>query len=466
MISEKELAELSFESAPKIITELPGPKSKQIGNEAKAFLSPARTTAAEGAAPESVRPYWERARGATLEDIDGNLFIDLTAGIAVSAVGRLHPKVIAAVRDQSTKIMHGGNESPIAVEMAKKLANIMPGTLRNHCFLAFTQGGSDAVETAIKYAHFITGKSQIIAFEGAYHGVWHGSLAMTAKSAYRARFGQLMPGIIHLPYAYCYRCFAGLKYPECNIACGKYFDYKLNSPATGADDVAAVFIEPVQGEGGYVDPPPEFVKMVKAACDKKGILFIADEVQAGAGRTGKMWSIEHYGITPDILIFGKGIGGDTPMAGVVVREDLHDKIAGATQPNTFSRNGVSCAIVAANVDILADEQMNIVGRVAQVGEEIKNKLISETKDIPIVGEVRGKGFMIGIELVKDKASAEPYPNVMGIAGKVRNKGILVASCGRANNTLRMMPPLVITRDYFNKGIDAVLDVLREESKLL
>jgi 4-aminobutyrate aminotransferase len=479
VISEKELAKLSYEGAPKIVTEIPGPKSKELGAEVRKFEPPAQRPAAREAsgavaapgapaapaaspagALETGQPFWDEGRGATLKDVDGNVFIDLVAGVAVSSTGRVHPKVLEAVRTQSAKLMHGGNQSPIAVELAKKLANIMPGGLRNHCFLSYTQGGSDAVETAIKYARFATGKSQIIAFHRAYHGVWAGSLAMTAMMAEnKARFGPLMPGVIHMPYAYCYRCFAGLKYPDCAMACAKYFDYKLNMPATGADDVAAVFVEPFLGVGGYIHPAPEFLGMLKAACDKKGILFVADEVQSGAGRTGKMWAIEHYGITPDMLIFGKGIGCDAPMAGVAVREDLGDKLAGATGPNTFGRNAVSCAIAATNIDLLADKKMDLVGRVAQVGAEVKDRLIKETRDISIVGEVRGMGFAIGIELVRNRETREALPrsNTTSITNKARDRGILIRPG-------QLMPPLVITREYLNKAIDVVLDVLREEAK--
>jgi 4-aminobutyrate aminotransferase len=480
MISEEELARLSFQGAPKIVTEIPGPKAREILREAQKYRAPIRAStapatpgegtgpAAVAAAPGAPRVVWDEGRGATLKDVDGNVFIDLMAGIAVTSVGRLHPKVVEAATSQANKLMHAGigYESPVHLDLAKRLAGIMPGELKNHCFLSYTQGGSAAVETAIKYARAITGRSQIIAFEGAYHGVWCGSLALTSKPVFRARFGPLIPGVIHMPYAYCYRCFAGLTYPGCQLACAKYLDYKLNTSATGADDVAAVFVEPLQGEGGYIDPPPEFLGMLKAACEKKGVLLIADEVQSGAGRTGRMWAVEHYGVTPDILIFGKGIGGDTPMAGVAVRDDYGDKLSGAIQPNTFERNAVSCAIAATNIALLTDEKMDLVGRVAQVGEEIKNKVIAETKDISIVGEVRGKGLMLGIEIVQNKETREPYVNMMTITNKARERGIMVASCGRDNNTLRFMPPLVITREYFNKGVDVMLDILREEANIV
>jgi 4-aminobutyrate aminotransferase len=485
MITESELAKLSYEGAPLIVTELPGPKARQQLIESQKYQPPTRLPGASTPPkvkealehipveqPASTPPLrgavWDEARGATMKDIDGNIFIDLIAGIAVNSVGRVHPKVVEAAKKQLNKLMHVGigNESPVHLELAKRLADIMPGGLKNHCLLYYVQGGSDAVETAIKYARAITGRSQIVAFEGAYHGVWSGSLALTTKSIFKSGFGPLIPGVIHMPYAYCYRCGLGHTYPECQVACARYLDYKLNTEATGAHDVAAVIVESLQGEGGYVDPPAEFFSIIKSACEKKGILFITDEVQSGAGRTGKMWAIENYGVTPDILIFGKGIGGDAPMAGVAVRKEYGEQLSRTIQPNTFERNAVSCAIAATNISLLSDKKMDLVGRVAKVGMEIKKKLIEESKDIAIVGEVRGKGFMLGVELVKNKETREPYTNVMAITNKVRERGIMVASCGRDNNTIRFMPPLVITREYFNKGVDIILDVLREEARAI
>jgi 4-aminobutyrate aminotransferase len=482
MISEEELGKLSFEGAPKIDTELPGPKAREILKDVQQYHVPMRAPAAPAAEPASSggsarpkvaaaplsfpHPVWDEARGATLKDIDGNIFIDLVAGIAVSSVGRVHPKVVEAAVRQASRLMHVGigYENPVQLDLAKRLAGIMPGGLRDHCFLYYTQSGSGAVETAIKYARAITGRSQIIAFEGAYHGVWSGSLALTSKSVFKAPFGPLIPGVMHMPYAYCYRCFADLTYPNCQLACAKYLDYKLNTSGTGADDVAAIFVEPFQGEGGYIDPPPEFLSMLKAACKKKSVLLVADEVQSGAGRTGKMWAIEHYGITPDILIFGKGIGSDTPMAGIAIKKDYGDRLSATIQPNTFERNAVSCAISSTNIDLLTDKKMELVGWVARVGEEIKKKIIEEAKDISIIGEVRGKGFMLGIEIVKNKETREPYDNVRAITSKAYEQGVLVASCGKDNNTIRLMPPLVISRQYLNKGVDIVLDILREEAK--
>ena len=197
------------------------------------------------------------------------------------------------------------------------------------------------METAIKFARAYTGRSQIVAFHGAYHGVWMGTAALTTSYNYRHGWGPMMPGVIHLPYAYCYRCPFGMEYPACDVQCGKYVDQVLNGPYTGADDVAAVIIEAQQGEGGYVPPPPEFLEAIKAACEKNGCLYIADEVQAGAGRTGKMWAVQHSSVVPDMLTWGKGMGGDMPMAGVTYRADMEEALREGSQPSTFAGNAMA-----------------------------------------------------------------------------------------------------------------------------
>jgi 4-aminobutyrate aminotransferase len=457
MISETALNELSYREAPKIITDkIPGPKGREMFEEGLKYGTPTRVGG-------TLTPLvYDEGRGATVKDVDGNIFIDTSGGVAVCSVGRNNPKVVEAARSQAAKLMHpGGILHPQALELTKRICDMMPEGLRGNCFAAFTQSGSAAVETAIKYVHAITGKSQILAFEGGFHGVWHGSLALTTSTAYREGFRPFMPGVLHAPYAYCYRCFAGLAYPGCLLECAKYFDYKLNTPGTGADDVGAVFVEAIQGEGGYVDPPPEFLKMIKAACDKKGILFVVDEVQAGAGRSGKMWAIEHYDVLPDMLIFGKGIGGDQPMAGVAVREDFRNKLRQASQPNTFGENALSCAVALANIDILRNNDMDLIGRAARVGEEVKNRLTEAAKESKVIGEVRGKGLMIGIELVKSKETREPITMMPNIIKEARERGVLILPCGRYGTVLRLMPPLIISKTLLDKAIDIVLAILKE-----
>lgn len=458
MISEEELAKLSYPDAPKMVTDkIPGPKTQELLKDSAKYESMAR-----GAG--SFPCVYDEGMGSTVKDPDGNLFIDITAGVAVNSVGRRHPRVIKAIEDQLGKLMHATDMTNTRrIELAKKVSDVMPEGLRDHCTTYFTQSGSGALETAIKFARRITGRSQIVAFHGAYHGVWCGSGSLTTGERYHRGFGPSIPGIIHVPYAYCYRCCFNMAYPSCDLQCAKYVDYVLNTPYTAADDVAVLIVEPQQGEGGYVPPPPGYLEILKEACKKHGALFLADEVQAGTGRTGKMWSIEYSGVVPDMLTWGKGMGGDMPMAGLTFREDLAEKIPEGSQPNTFAGNAVSAAVCMTNIDILTENNNDLINRAAQVGEEIKEKFIKGAKEARIIGDVRGRGFMIGIELVKDKGTREPLDEAM--IGKVvfglLNRGIIMVPCGRYGNVLRFMPPLTITREYCEKATDILLDVVKD-----
>ena len=457
MISEKDLASLSYSGAPKIVTEIPGPKSQKIIEDVPKYES---LTRPGGANP----PVFDEGMGATLKDPDGNIYIDLAAGVAVNSIGRRHPRVVKAIEQQLGKLMHAGEVvNTRRTELAKKISSIMPEGLRGNCVSYFTQSGSGAVETAIKFARHITGRSQIVAFHGAYHGVWCGSGALTTGDHYHHGFGPLMPYVIHVPYAYCYRCCFGLEYPGCDLQCAKYVDYVLNTPYTAADDVAALIVEPQQGEGGYLVPPPGYMEILKKACEKHGALFIADEVQAGAGRSGKMWSIEHYDVTPDMLTWGKGMGGDLPMAGLTFRADFADKLVEASQPGTFAGNALSSAVCATNIEILTDNTYNLMGRAKKLGEEVITKLKREAEKISIIGDVRGRGLFIGVELVKDKETKEPIDgSVMGkILSELLRRGVIAIPCGRYHNVVRFMPPLTITREYLEKAVDIVLNVCKE-----
>jgi 4-aminobutyrate aminotransferase len=456
MISEQELAKLSFTGAPKLITKIPGPKASKVLADVPKYES---LTRPGGANP----PVWDEGMGATVRDPDGNLFIDLTAGVAVSAVGRRHPQVIKAMEEQMVKIMHACEAvHSRRTELAKKVSSVMPKGLRGKCVSYFTQSGSGAVETAIKFAHRATGRSQIVAFHGAYHGVWCGSGALTTGNGYRG-YGPMMPYVIHLPYPYCYRCCFGMKYPSCDLQCAKYAEYVLNTPYTAADDVAAVIIEPQQGEGGYLIPPPGYLEMLKKTCEKKDILFIVDEVQAGAGRSGRMWSIEHSEVVPDMLTWGKGMGGDLPMAGLTLRADIASRMPESSQPGTFAGNALSAVVCLTNIDILTNESYDLIGRAAKLGAEILTELKDNARKTNIIGEVRGRGFFIGIELVKDKTTGDPLPTqTMGtIAGDLLNQGVIVVPCGRYGNVIRFIPSLTITRDYLEKAVKIFLDICRK-----
>jgi 4-aminobutyrate aminotransferase len=457
MITEAELAKLSYSDAPKMCTHVPGPKVQKLMAESAKYEA---LTRGGGNAPIIM----EEGKGSTVKDADGNVYIDMAAGVAVNAVGRSHPKILETIRKQSAVIMHTTDiTNPKRIELAKRISAVMPEGLRGNCHTAFTQSGSGAVESAIKFARVYTGRTQFVAFHGAYHGVWMGSAALTTGFRYRHGWGPMMPGVIHVPYAYCYRCVYNMTYPDCDCHCAKYVDYVLNTPYTAADDVAAIIVESQQGEGGYVAPPKEFFQMIKQAALKYGALYIADEVQSGAGRTGKMWAIEHTGVVPDILTWGKGMGGDIPMAGVTYNSAINSSLVEGSQPGTFAGNALACAVCLTNIDLITDPEADLMGRATQLGNEIKGMFLEAAKTVKVIGDVRGRGLMIGVELVADRENKEPLaPEISNqIAGKLLNAGVIMTPCGRYGNVFRFMPPLTVPRDMAVKATDIMIDILRK-----
>ncbi len=460
-MNEKKLAELSYKEAPKmLLKEVPGPKSQKFLKKSLTYESMSR---GGGQFPL----VFAEGKGCTVKDPDGNVYLDITAGVAVNSVGRCHPRVVEAMKQQMYTLMHASDFSNVRrSELAQKVAKVMPGKLKNNCITYFTQGGSGAVETAIKFVRKITGRTQIAAFHGAYHGVWCGGNSLTTGDQYRQGFGPFIPGVIHLPYPYCYRCCFGLKYPSCKLQCAKYVDYVLNTPYTGADDVGALIIEAQQGEGGYCPPPPGYLEIVKEACEKHGALYISDEVQAGAGRTGKMWAIEHSDVEPDMITWGKGMGGDMPMAGLSIRKDLAEKIDDHSQPNTFAGNAVTSAACMANIEILTENDQALIKRASKLGESIKRQIKKGAKDIEIIGDVRGWGLMIGIEMVKNRKTREPLDGddvgqmIMGML----SRGLVMVPCGRFGNVFRFMPSLVLTKEHASKAVEILLETAREIKK--
>lgn len=453
---ESELAQLSYEEAPKMVTSVPGPKAQKVLEESFASESMARGA---GRFPM----VYDEGKGATCKDPDGNVFIDMSAGVAVNSVGRCNPRVIKAMQEQMQKLMHAGDMSNVKrTELAKKVSSVMPSGLRDNVITYFTQSGSAAVETAIKFIRMITGRSQFVAFHGAYHGIWLGGNSLTTGNQYRTGFGPFMPDVIHIPYPYCYRCCFGLEYPSCNLQCAHYVDYVLNTPYTGAYDVAAVFVEAQQGEGGYVPVPPGYLEIVKKACEKNGALYVSDEVQAGAGRTGKMWAIEHHEVEPDMITWGKGMGADMPIGGLSIRTDLAEKVADYSQPNTWAANATICAACIENINIITENDRALVKRTAELGEEMIQQLSEGAKETQHVGDVRGKGLMIGIEMVEDKESRKPlnFDAMTGLLMNLLNAGVITFPCGRYGNVIRFMPPLVLTRQHAGKAMDIFLETAK------
>jgi len=460
---EKLIDEWNYPEAPKLSDPFPGPRTLEVFEELTQVETP--QIAMGGALPFVP----EEAKGAVFKDIDGNYAIDFCSSISVVNVGHQHPKVVKAIADQAGKLGHVFDIcTRERLDLIKTMRVTAPKGLKDNCFVTFTMSGTDAACSVAKQARMITGKNQLIAFTGGYHGVFGSAMAMTTGNHYRNDYGPLMGSVVHLPYAYCYRCPFNMEYPGCDIECAKYADSMLNQPYTGITDAAAMIVEPVQGEGGFVVPPAEWLQRLKQACEKHGCLMVSDEVQSGFGRTGKLWATEHFGFEPDALTFGKGVGGDQPVTGVMTKLGLREKLVEASQPVTFGGNVISLAASMANFEIMTDSDLDLMGRATKLGEEMQAKFQQAQQSIEQIGDIRGLGLMQAIEFVKDPKTKEPTDRnaIYGIVGDLYTKGILVVPAGRWGNTLRFMPPLTIKRDHFFNVIDIVIDVIKAHQDAL
>lgn len=459
---ERELAKLSFEDVPRIVSEmLPGPKSMELISAEMENETITRVI------PNILQTVWEEARGATVKDPDGNCYIDLTAGIAVNNVGHCNPRVLEVIGKQSKLLMHNPDATNYhRVKLGQKLQQIAPGKLKGNVKMAYGLSGSSAVEIATKFAKSATGKSHIIAFQGAYHGALGTTLSLTTSQQFRSNYGPFHPYVYHVgPYAYCYRCPWDLKHPGCGLECAKYVEEQILGPSSGidVDNVAAMIVEPVQGEGGYVPPPDGFLNAIKKTCEKAGILYIDDEVQAGMGRTGKMFAIEHYGVDPDLITLGKALGGDLPFSAVITENSVAEKLSPMSHILTSVGNATSCAVACTNIDLL---QEGLLERTEKLGAYARSVLEEMMDEIELIGEVRGKGLMIGIELVRNRETKEPIDigELMQILLALRDKGVLMLPCGRHNNVFRLMPPLVITGEQLDKALEIIAGVFKAVQK--
>ena len=426
---------------PHIKTELPGPKAQQILQSDERFISPSYTRCYPMVA--------KSAKGMMVEDVDGNSYLDFAAGIAVCAAGHSHPKVVEAIKKQADKLIHMSGTDFYYTEqvaLAEKLAEITPGSFPKKSF--FGNSGAESIECGIKLARWYTKRVKMIAFIGAFHGRTMGALSLTAsKAAQREGFAPFVPGVVHVPFAYCYRCPFGQTYGECNFECVHHIEYILEKVAPPSD-VAAIFAEPIQGEGGYVVPPPEYFGKLKTLCEDNGILLVVDEVQSGFGRTGKMFAIEHWKVTPDIICMAKGIASGMPLGACVSSAEIMSWPPGS-HASTFGGNPVSCAASLATIELLKDE---LIENAAQVGAFIKTRLeeMKETHDI--IGDVRGKGLMVVAELVKDRKTKEPAKKEIDtILLDAWRKGILLLPCGKS--AIRFIPPLIVTEEQAAFAMD-------------
>ncbi len=434
---------------PTILTELPGPEAKKVLEKDKRFISQSYTR---------VYPLVvKRAEGVWVEDVDSNRFLDFTSGIAVCNTGHSHPNVVAAIQRQAERFIHmSGTDFYYEAQsnLAEKLAEIAPGRKEKRVF--FGNSGAEAIEAALKLARYHTKRSRIIAFLGAFHGRTMGALSLTASKVIQEKgFFPLVPGITHVPYAYCYRCPSHACYPGCGCACVEWIREDLFKRSLPPEEVAAIFVEPIQGEGGYIVPPPEFHRKLYALAKEFGILFVVDEVQTGMGRTGKMFGIEHWDIVPDIIAIAKGIASGMPLGAMVSQSEVMTWIPGS-HASTFGGNPVSCQAALSTIELL---EGGLIQNAASVGNYIVAQLQELQKKFPLIGDVRGRGLMIGVELVKDpvtkeKAVAERSKIIQGCF----EKGLLILGCGE--NVIRLIPPLIITK----KDADTALTILEEVLK--
>ena len=430
---------------PRIQGPLPGPRAKEI-------IARDRRTVSQNLSKD-VPLVVARAQGMVVEDVDGNRFLDFAAGISTVSTGHCHPEVVRAIREQSERLLHVCYTDfyyPVYVDLCEELARIAPISGPKRVFL--TNSGAEAVETAVKLARVRTGRQKIVGFFGAFHGRTYGAMTLTSsKPVQRKGYGPFLPEVLHTHYAYCYRCPVNRRPESCSIECLDLLTESHFHHSVPPEEVAAVIVEPVQGEGGFIPPHPDFLKRLQEICRRHGILLIADEVQSGMGRTGKMFALEHYGIDPDMIIMAKGIASGMPISAVIARDEVMRWNDGG-HGSTFGGNPVSCAAALATLRLLQDGLVDNAGR---VGGRLIEKLRALKAKHPGIGDVRGLGLMIGVEVVKDPATREPAPRERGLViEKAFERGLLTLPCGAS--TIRLSPPLVATDADADKAV-AILD---------
>jgi 4-aminobutyrate aminotransferase len=435
--------------SPQIKTSLPGPRAKKLIKLDRDFVSPSYTR---------VYPLVvEKGEGLWVHDVDGNIFLDFTAGIAVNATGHCHPQVVKAIQAQAEQLLHmSGTDFYYTQQiiLAEKLSALAPGKGTKRVY--FGNSGAEAVEAAFKLARWHTKRELNIAFFGAFHGRTMGALSLTAsKTVQKKHYNPLVPGITHIPYAYCYRCAYNLSYPKCGLYCVHWVEDTLFRTTVPADEVAAIFVEPIQGEGGYIVPPPEFHRELYNIAKKYGILYVVDEVQSGMGRTAKMFAIEHFGVDPDIMALAKGIASGLPLGAMVAAAKIMNWEAGS-HASTFGGNPLSCQAAMVTIELL---EKSLMKNVSMMGKRLLKGLRELQRTYECMGDVRGKGLMVAVELVKDRETKKPATEWRAqIIKKAFEKGLLLLGCGE--NSIRFCPSLTVDSDE----VDLCLAILEESVK--
>lgn len=433
---------------------LPGPKSQELANLKKQYVPKGIST--------GMPFYAEKAKGALIEDVDGNTFIDFAGGIGVLNTGHCPDEVVAAIKEQTDKFLHTcfmvvGYQS--YVDLAKRLSEIAPGDSPKKAF--FVNSGAEAVENAVKIARLYTKRTGIVSFDLAFHGRTLLTMTLTSKvKPYKFGFGPFAPDIYKIPYAYCYRCMFGLSYPDCGMHCLENFERFFMSEVP-AENIAAIIAEPVQGEGGFIVPPKEFFSGLREICDQNGILFICDEIQTGFARTGKMFAIEHWNVEPDIMTMAKSLAAGVPLSAVAGKAEIMDTPDPGQIGGTYGGNPLGCVAGLEVIKII--ERDNLKARAELIGKKVMDRFAEMKEKYSLIGDIRGLGAMVALELVKDRKTKEPAKDeTKQIIEKCYRNGLITLSAGILGNVIRVLMPLTIMDEQLEHGLsileNAIADV--------
>ncbi|MEN8906319.1 MAG: 4-aminobutyrate--2-oxoglutarate transaminase [Clostridiales bacterium] len=434
------------ETTAKIITDsVPGPKSMEVYEKRK-------DTIARGVSNLS-KICVDEAKNALLKDIDGNIFIDFASGIGVQNIGHCDEEIINAINKQSKKLIHPCFHVAMYeqyITLGEKLAKLTKGSFDKK--VMFANSGAEAVENAIKIARKYTRKTGVLSLECAFHGRTFMAMTLTSKvKPYKNGFGPFMPDTHKIPTGYCYRCEYKLSYPECNVICANKLETLLKGELS-ADDIAALIVEPIQGEGGFITPPAKFYKKLQKICNDNNIIFIVDEIQSGFGRTGKMFAYQHYNIEPDIITLSKSIAAGLPLSAVVGKSEIMDAPGPGEIGGTYGGSPLACVAALKVIEKIEKESLEL--KALEIEKILKNRLTEMSEKTPYIGDIRGKGAMVAVEFVKDKTTKEPNAELCkNLIENCLKEGVLFISAGIYSNLIRFLPPLTITNEQIHYAMD-------------
>ncbi|MFW9855512.1 MAG: aspartate aminotransferase family protein [Candidatus Thorarchaeota archaeon] len=451
--------DLSLDGAPNIKTELPGTRASALLNKQKEI---------EGSSisyPLGIPLVLEEGRGATVKDIDGNVFIDFFAGAGVLALGHCNPQIMEAVKKQQHMITHTLDfPTQIRLKLIELLRSIMPGRLKDNVRIQFGgPTGSDAVEMAIKLVKYYTKRHALISFEGGYHGMTAGASSLTSGRYWKEKYIPMLPEVHFVPYAYCYRCAFKKTQHECNLECASYYEHVLEDPHSGIVHPAGTIIEPIQGEGGSIIPPDDFITSIAETSRNYDVPIIFDEIQTGFCRTGELFSFQHSNAVPDIITMSKALGGGFPLSAIAYREELNVWRKGA-HIGTFRGNVTAMAAGVASIEFMLEN--NLVNHVKEVGALVKIRLDSLKETSTVVGDIRGKGLMLGLELVENRETKKPSSKLASsLRTECFKRGLLIEIGGHYDNVARFLPPLIITKELAKTATDIIIESVESIEKI-